>query len=60
MKEGAVQELRLRRNKLESVSVTRAGDKYESKQVTLIPEVRYSYATGVIDSSLFLAGQKPA
>jgi murein DD-endopeptidase MepM/ murein hydrolase activator NlpD len=58
MKEGSVQELRLRRSKLESVSVTRAGDKYESKQVTLIPEVRYSYATGVIDSSLFLAGQK--
>lgn len=58
MKDGAVQELRLHRSKLESISVTRAGDKYESKQVTLIPEVRYSYATGIIDSSLFLAGQK--
>lgn len=58
MKDGAVQELRLHRSKLESISVKRAGDKYESKQVTLIPEVRYSYATGVIDSSLFMAGQK--
>ncbi|MBK8287961.1 MAG: peptidoglycan DD-metalloendopeptidase family protein [Cellvibrionales bacterium] len=58
MKDGAVQELRLRRSKLDSLSVTRTGDKYESKQVTLIPEVRYSYAAGTIDSSLFLAGQK--
>ena len=58
VKEGNVQELRLRRSKLDSLSVTRAGDKYESKQVTLVPEVRYSYATGVIESSLFLAGQK--
>lgn len=58
MKEGAVQELRLRRSKLDSLSVTRTGDKYESKQVTRVPEVRHSYATGVIDSSLFLAGQK--
>ncbi|HSC75322.1 MAG TPA: peptidoglycan DD-metalloendopeptidase family protein [Pseudomonadales bacterium] len=58
MKEGAVQELRLRRSKLDSLSITRTGDTYESKQVTRIPEVRYSYATGIIDSSLFLAGQK--
>jgi murein DD-endopeptidase MepM/ murein hydrolase activator NlpD len=58
MKDGAVQELRLHHGKLESISVTRAGDKYDSKQITLIPEVRYSYARGSIDSSLFLAGQK--
>lgn len=58
MKEGVVQELRLRRSKLDSFSVTRSGDKYESKQVTRVPEVRYSYATGTIESSLFLAGQK--
>ncbi len=58
MKDGKAQELRLHRNKLESVSVTRVGDTYESKQVTLVPEVRYSYAHGVIDSSLFMAGQK--
>jgi len=58
MKDGRAQELRLHHSKLESVAVKRVGDSYHSEQVTLVPEVRYSYAHGVIDSSLFLAGQK--
>lgn len=58
MKDGRAQELRLHHSKLESVAVKRVGDSYHSEQVTLVPEVHYSYAHGVIDSSLFLAGQK--
>jgi murein DD-endopeptidase MepM/ murein hydrolase activator NlpD len=58
MKDGKAQEIRLHRSKLESTSIKRIGDTYESKQITLVPEVRYSYARGVVDSSLFTAGQK--
>lgn len=58
MKDGQAQELRLHHSKLESVAVKRIGDSYQSERVTLVPEVRYSYAHGVIDSSLFMAGQK--
>lgn len=58
MKDGKAQELRLHHSKLESVAIKRVGDSYQSEQVTLVPEVRYSYAHGVIDSSLFMAGQK--
>ena len=58
MKDGKAQELRLHHSKLESVAVKRVGDTYQSEQITLAPEVRYSYAHGVIDSSLFMAGQK--
>ncbi|MEZ5538469.1 MAG: peptidoglycan DD-metalloendopeptidase family protein [Pseudomonadales bacterium] len=58
MKDGKAQELRLHQSKLESLTIKRVGDSYQSERVTLVPEVRYSYAHGVIDSSLFMAGQK--
>jgi murein DD-endopeptidase MepM/ murein hydrolase activator NlpD len=58
MKDGKAQELRLHQSKLESVAIKRVGDSYQSERVTLVPEVRHSYAHGVIDSSLFMAGQK--
>lgn len=58
MKDGKVHELKLHRSKLESVAVVRSGDTYNTKNIILTPEVRYSYAAGTIDSSLFLAGQK--
>lgn len=58
MQDGKPLELRLHRSKLESVSVKRVGDAYESKQVTRVPEVRHRYATATITSSLFMAGQK--
>jgi len=58
MKDGKVQELTLQRSELESVAVVRSGDSYETKSILLTPEVRFSYASGTIDSSLFMAGQK--
>ncbi|MEZ5493319.1 MAG: peptidoglycan DD-metalloendopeptidase family protein [Pseudomonadales bacterium] len=58
MKDGKAQELRLHQSKLESVAIKRVGNSYQSKRVTLVPEVRYSYAHGTIDSSLFMAGKK--
>lgn len=58
MKDGKAQELRLHQSKLESVAIKRVGESYQSERVTLVPEVRYSYAHGTIDSSLFMAGQK--
>jgi murein DD-endopeptidase MepM/ murein hydrolase activator NlpD len=58
LKDGQVQELRLHRSALESVTTTRQGDSYQTQRVTRIPEVRQGFATGIIDSSLFLAAQK--
>jgi murein DD-endopeptidase MepM/ murein hydrolase activator NlpD len=58
IKDGKVEQLKLTRSKLESVAVVRNGDSYESEHLLRTPEVRHGYASGVIDSSLFVAGQK--
>ncbi len=56
--DGKIQELRLHRSKLETVSVTRKGDNYDVKLVTRTPELRRQFVSGSINSSLFLAAQQ--
>lgn len=58
VKNGKVEQLKLHRSKLESVSVVRNENGYQTEHIKRTPEIRYGYATGTIDSSLFLAGQK--
>ncbi|HQQ64137.1 MAG TPA: peptidoglycan DD-metalloendopeptidase family protein [Pseudomonadales bacterium] len=58
VKDGALQELRLQRSKLEAITVTRKEDRYQVEHLSKTPEVRTGFATGIIDSSLFLSAQK--
>ncbi len=58
IKDGKVEQLKLTRSKLESVAVVRNGDAYQAEHLVRAPEIRHGYASGVIDSSLFVAGQK--
>ena len=58
VKDGVLQELHLQRSKLEGITVSRQGDGYQSQHVSRTPEMRTGFASGVIDSSLFLSAQK--
>ena len=58
LKDGTLQEMVLTRSKLEKLKVSRSGTDYKTVIETKEPEVRQTIATGSIDSSLFLAGQK--
>lgn len=55
---GALAAVRHVRSPLESVSYRRAEQGFESEVEIRTPEVRETWAAGVIDSSLFLAGQE--
>lgn len=58
VKDGALQELRLQRSKLEAVTVTRKDNSYQVQHLSKSPEVRTGFAAGTISSSLFLSAQK--
>ena len=58
VEDGIISQLQLEHSKLEKISVVKDGDSYRSELVTKKPEIRQNFATGKINSSLFLAGQK--
>lgn len=58
LKNGALQEMTLKRSKLEKLTVSRDGNNYKAVLETKKPETKQAVAMGTIDSSLFLAGQK--
>ncbi|MBO9492795.1 peptidoglycan DD-metalloendopeptidase family protein [Thalassotalea sp. G20_0] len=56
--EGTLTQLRYVKSRLESIFFNREDDGYRAEQVTLSPEIHPTYASGIIESSLFLASQK--
>lgn len=58
VKDGSLQELRLQRSKLEAIALTRNNNTYKIQHLSKTPEIRTGFATGVINSSLFLSAQK--
>ncbi len=56
--EGTLTQLRYEKSKLDSIFFTKADDGYLAELVTLSPEIRPTYVSGTIESSLFLASQK--
>ena len=56
--EGTLTQLRYVKSRLESIFFNREDDGYQAEQVTLSPEIHPTYASGTIESSLFLASQK--
>ena len=58
MDNGKLKELHLEKSKLEKITVVKTGDSYQTNHITKTPEIKQAFATGRIESSLFLAGQK--
>ncbi len=56
--ENRLQSLHTRTSPLESFTISRGEKGFEFKRDLVQPEVRQTYARGVIDSSLFLAGRR--
>ncbi|MGB0360054.1 MAG: OapA family protein [Endozoicomonas sp.] len=56
--EGSLTQLRYVQSKLESIFFNKSGDGYAAEAIILSPDVRPTYASGTIESSLFLASQK--
>lgn len=56
--EGTLTQLRYVQSKLESVFFNKIDEGYRAELITLSPEIRPTYASGTIESSLFLASQK--
>ncbi|WP_257294279.1 peptidoglycan DD-metalloendopeptidase family protein [Endozoicomonas sp. YOMI1] len=56
--EGTLTQLRYVKSRLESIFFNREDDGYQAELVTLSPEIHPTYASGTIESSLFLASQK--
>lgn len=50
--------IRLTKSRLSRIEVTREGDHYETRKIVRQPEVHVAFADGVIQDSLFVAGQK--
>ena len=55
--EGSLAAVRHQRSELETITYRRSGDEYSTDKEVRTPEVRRSWASGTIESSLFLAGQ---
>ncbi|MEM1113406.1 MAG: peptidoglycan DD-metalloendopeptidase family protein [Pseudomonadota bacterium] len=55
---GTLIAVRHHRSELETITYRQSGDVYETNRDLRTPEVRRSWATGTIESSLFLAGQR--
>ncbi len=49
--------VRHQRSDLETITYSREGDKFDTEKEVRTPEVRRNWASGTIESSLFLAGQ---
>ena len=56
--EGSLTQLRYVQSKLDSIFFNQTDDGYQAELFTLSPEIRPTYASGTIESSLFLASQK--
>lgn len=56
--EGSLTQLRYVKSKLESIFFNKESDGYQAELVTLSPDIRPTYASGTIESSLFLASQR--
>lgn len=56
--EGTLTQLRYVKSRLESIFFNKGDDGYRAELITLSPEIRPTYASGIINSSLFLASQK--
>ncbi len=56
--EGSLTQLRYVKSKLESIFFNKESDDYQAELVTLSPDIRPTYASGTIESSLFLASQR--
>ncbi|MFK0572303.1 OapA family protein [Endozoicomonas sp.] len=56
--EGNLTQLRYVQSRLDSIFFNKTDDGYQAEEINLAPEIRPTYASGTIDSSLFLASQK--
>lgn len=56
--DGRLLELRLVKNRLESLRVSRSEEGFKAEELKRVPETRIAYATGKIDNSLFEDGLK--
>ncbi|USE38471.1 OapA family protein [Endozoicomonas sp. SCSIO W0465] len=56
--EGTLTQLRYVKSRLESIFFNKVDKGYRAELITLSPEIRPTYASGSIESSLFLASQK--
>ncbi|WP_299728169.1 peptidoglycan DD-metalloendopeptidase family protein [uncultured Endozoicomonas sp.] len=56
--QGILTQLRYVQSKLDSIFFTKGDEGYQAELVSLSPEVRPTYASGTIESSLFIASQK--
>ncbi|MGM0570748.1 OapA family protein [Marinobacter sp.] len=56
--EGELVKVRLDRNRLESLVISRTDDGFEGETVTAEPESRLAFASGEIQGSLYLAGKE--
>lgn len=57
--EGIPAKIRLQKTELESLLIAlNDSGSYESKEVVLVPDLKVAYASGVIDSSLYLSAKK--
>ncbi|WP_067519365.1 OapA family protein [Endozoicomonas ascidiicola] len=56
--QGILTQLRYVQSKLDSIFFTKGDEGYQAELVSLSPEVRPTYASGTIESSLFSASQK--
>ena len=57
--EGQLQKLILQRDKINSLHITGDGENYQAEELNRDVESRLATANGVIESSLFVDGQKP-
>ena len=57
-KDGALTQFRYVQSRLDSIFFSKKEDGFTAEQITLAPELRPTYANGVIEDSLFMASQK--
>ncbi len=55
---GKLERLKIIQSRLSSTEFTRTSEAFEQHQINIEPEIQRTYATGTIDSSLFLGAQK--
>ena len=57
-KDGELTQFRYIQSRLDSIFFNKKEDEYTAEQITLAPQVRPTYASAVIEDSLFIASQK--